>query len=145
MDGGERKIHTKIVMGGFVLLVVALAWIFMGVSAMGLKEAEYHRLTYDLTLAAAQAMVRANPRLMFCYAAYMFRPAYIHPMKGVRMKTRLYAAIYGVLTPLYPMMRRVMLQFVTTTETLGRALIRAAERGYPTKILRSVDINRLVA
>lgn len=39
----------------------------LGVSAEGLSEAVYSRLTYDLTLAAAQSMVAVNPRLTFCY------------------------------------------------------------------------------
>jgi hypothetical protein len=29
MSRGERKIHTRILIGGLILLVVALAWIFM--------------------------------------------------------------------------------------------------------------------
>lgn len=39
----------------------------LGVSSAGMSESAYHRLTYDLTLAAAQAMVAANPRMTFCY------------------------------------------------------------------------------
>ena len=33
----------------------------LGVSAVGMKEAEYRRVTCDLTLAAAEAVLRANP------------------------------------------------------------------------------------
>jgi uncharacterized protein YbjT (DUF2867 family) len=32
-------------------------------------EPEYTRLTYDLTLAAARAMLAANPRMAFCYVS----------------------------------------------------------------------------
>ena len=39
----------------------------LGVSAVGMKEAEYRRLTHDLTLAAADALVKASPRAVFCY------------------------------------------------------------------------------
>ena len=39
----------------------------LGVSSAGMKEADYTRLTYDLTLAAARAMVAANPAMIFCY------------------------------------------------------------------------------
>jgi uncharacterized protein YbjT (DUF2867 family) len=39
----------------------------LGVSSAGMKEADYTRLTYDLTLAAARAMVAANPAMTFCY------------------------------------------------------------------------------
>ena len=33
----------------------------LGVSSLGMKEAEYRRVTYDLTMAAAQAVLRVNP------------------------------------------------------------------------------------
>ena len=39
----------------------------LGVSSAGMKEADYTRLTYDLTLAAARAVVAANPGMIFCY------------------------------------------------------------------------------
>jgi uncharacterized protein YbjT (DUF2867 family) len=39
----------------------------LGVSAAGLSEEAYHHLTYDLTMAAARAMVAANPNMVFCY------------------------------------------------------------------------------
>jgi uncharacterized protein YbjT (DUF2867 family) len=33
----------------------------LGVSSLGMKEAAYRRVTYDLTMAAAQVMLRVNP------------------------------------------------------------------------------------
>src|SRR6266571_2826439 len=33
----------------------------LGVSSAGMKEPDYRRITYDLTLAAAQALVKRNP------------------------------------------------------------------------------------
>jgi uncharacterized protein YbjT (DUF2867 family) len=41
----------------------------LGVSSVGKNEAEYTHLTYDLTLAAARALVAANPRMIFCYVS----------------------------------------------------------------------------
>ena len=41
----------------------------LGVSSVGMNETEYTRQTYDLTLAAARAMVAANPRMIFCYVS----------------------------------------------------------------------------
>jgi uncharacterized protein YbjT (DUF2867 family) len=41
----------------------------LGVSAAGRSEADYRRMTYDLTLAAAEALVAANPRAVFCYVS----------------------------------------------------------------------------
>ena len=78
-------------------------------------------------------------------AAYMLRPAYIQPLRGVRSKTRLYQALYAVLGPLYPVMRRLAPQYVTTTVNVGRALIQLAAEGYPQQILLTEDINRLAS
>jgi uncharacterized protein YbjT (DUF2867 family) len=39
----------------------------LGVSVAGLREAEYTRLTYDLTCATARSLLAANPRMVFCY------------------------------------------------------------------------------
>jgi uncharacterized protein YbjT (DUF2867 family) len=41
----------------------------LGVSSIGMTEADYTRLTYDLTLAAARALLRANPAMTFCYVS----------------------------------------------------------------------------
>ena len=41
----------------------------LGVSSAGLQEAEYARLTYDLTLAAAQTLARLNPQMTFVYVS----------------------------------------------------------------------------
>jgi uncharacterized protein YbjT (DUF2867 family) len=39
----------------------------LGVSSAGMKETEYTRVTYDLTLAVARALVRLNPQMVFVY------------------------------------------------------------------------------
>jgi uncharacterized protein YbjT (DUF2867 family) len=41
----------------------------LGVSSIGMSEAEYTRLTYDLTLAAARAMADVNRQMTFCYVS----------------------------------------------------------------------------
>jgi uncharacterized protein YbjT (DUF2867 family) len=40
-----------------------------GVSAVGMSEADYARVTYDLTLAVARALVRLNAALTFVYVS----------------------------------------------------------------------------
>jgi uncharacterized protein YbjT (DUF2867 family) len=150
----------------------------LGVTSAGKSEDEYRRLTYDVTLAAAKAMVAVNPRMTFCYvsgqgtdstgrgrvmwarvkgktendllamrfkAAYMFRPALIAPMRGVRSKTRGYQIVLDVVGPILPLLHRLLPKYVTTTETVGRALIEASVNGYSTSVLLPDDINRLAA
>jgi uncharacterized protein YbjT (DUF2867 family) len=41
----------------------------LGVSSAGMSEAQYHRLTFDLTLAAARALASARPGAAFCYVS----------------------------------------------------------------------------
>ena len=41
----------------------------LGVSSAGLSEAAYSHVTYDYTLAAANTLVRLNPRLTFIYVS----------------------------------------------------------------------------
>jgi len=148
----------------------------LGVSAAGKSEAEYHRLTYDLTTAFADTFLRASPGATFCYvsgagtdstekgramwarvkgktenhllkmpfaAVRLFRPGYIQPMRGVRSSTGLYQAFYTAMSPLYPLLKRLAPRHVTTTEILGRAMIRVASEGYPKAVLDPPDINAL--
>lgn len=41
----------------------------LGVTSSGMKEAEYERLTYGITLAAAETLSRLNPRMTFVYVS----------------------------------------------------------------------------
>ncbi len=76
-------------------------------------------------------------------AAYMFRPGFIQPLKGARSKTALYRWIYRIVGPLYPMLKRIAPNHVTTTEDLGQAMIEAARVGDSRNVLETPDINRL--
>jgi uncharacterized protein YbjT (DUF2867 family) len=41
----------------------------LGVSSVGMSEEDYRRITYDLTLAAAQPLARLNPQMTFIYVS----------------------------------------------------------------------------
>ncbi len=41
----------------------------IGVSAVGMSEADYHRQTFELTLAAARALAAVRPNAVFCYVS----------------------------------------------------------------------------
>ena len=41
----------------------------LGVSSAGMKEADYRRVTYDITLAAARLLVKLNPPMTFVYVS----------------------------------------------------------------------------
>lgn len=76
-------------------------------------------------------------------AAYMFRPAGIQPLHGVRSRTSWVQAIYTVAGPLLSLLNRVAPRYMTTTEQVGRAMIKVARDGYPKPVLESEDINRV--
>ena len=76
-------------------------------------------------------------------AAYMFRPGVIQPLHGIRSKTKLYQTFYTVLNPILPLLKSAFPQLITTTEQLGRAMLKVAKQGFPKPILESKDINQL--
>ncbi|MBY3620950.1 epimerase [Acinetobacter sp. CUI P1] len=41
----------------------------LGVSSQGMKEDEYRRITYDITLSVAETLVRLNPLMTFLYVS----------------------------------------------------------------------------
>ncbi|MEU6573454.1 NAD-dependent epimerase/dehydratase family protein [Streptomyces sp. NPDC046805] len=149
----------------------------LGISAVGMSEADYRVVTYDFTLAAARALLDANPDLTFTYVsgagtdgsgksrmmwarvkgetenalleltprAFMFRPAFILPLPGTKAKTKSYALLYRVLTPLYPVLRRIAPRYVTTSVQFGHAMLRTARGGVKRGVLDTADINELAA
>jgi uncharacterized protein YbjT (DUF2867 family) len=76
-------------------------------------------------------------------AAYMFRPAGIQPLHGIRSRTAWVQAVYVVAAPLLSLLNRVAPKYMTTTEQLGRAMIKVARDGFPRSVLESEDINRV--
>jgi hypothetical protein len=76
-------------------------------------------------------------------AVYVFRPAFIRPLHGIRSRTKAYNVLYAVLGPLVPFVKALAPGYVTTTEQLGRAMIRIAAKGGPKPILESPDINAM--
>jgi uncharacterized protein YbjT (DUF2867 family) len=146
----------------------------LGVSSIGMDEARYRHLTYDITLAAATTLAKLTPGMVFIYvsgrrtdsteqggmmwarvkgktendllklpfkAAYMFRPAAIQPLHGVRSKTAWIHATYAATAPLWALLNKIAPAYATTTEKLGRAMIKVARNGYPKPVLESEDIN----
>ena len=76
-------------------------------------------------------------------AAYMFRPAGIQPLHGVKSRTAWVQAIYVVTAPLLSYLARTAPKYMTTSEQLGRAMIKVARDGYPKPVLESEDINAI--
>ncbi len=84
-----------------------------------------------------------NALLALPLNSYMFRPGFIRPRPGTRSKTRWYRVMYAVLTPLYPLLQRILPTHMTTAENLGRVMIAVATAGYNKRVLENADINAL--
>lgn len=76
-------------------------------------------------------------------AAYVFRPAIVQPLDGIRSKTRAYRVGYTFTKPLLPLLRAAFPGQVLTTRSIGQAMLIAARTGAPKRILESRDIYAL--
>ena len=145
----------------------------LGVSSFRMKEAAYTRVTRDLTLAAARVLARQNPAMVFVYvsgqgtnvrsrtmwarvkgatenallsmpfrAAYMFRPGLILAKNGIRSKIWMYNLLYRALYPLAVLLRRFP-RLATDTQTVGRAMLRAARETPAERTWNTAGINQL--
>jgi uncharacterized protein YbjT (DUF2867 family) len=76
-------------------------------------------------------------------AAYMFRPAFVQPMHGETSRVPLYRRLYTLSGWVFPLLRRLLPRYVTTTEQIGRAMLRAVRDGAPRRVLESDDIAAL--
>jgi uncharacterized protein YbjT (DUF2867 family) len=109
------------------------------ISGAGTDSSEHGRVMWARVKGQTE---NALLRLPF-KAAYMFRPGVIVPLHGIKSRTLLYRIPYLILGPVLPLLKRLFPKYVTTTEKLGRAMLTAAKRGAPKKVLESADINNL--
>jgi uncharacterized protein YbjT (DUF2867 family) len=110
---------------------------FIYVSGMGTDSSEHGRAMWARVKGQTE---NALLRLPF-KAAYMFRPAAIVPLHGIRSKTAIYRAFYALLAPLLPAMKKFLPKYVTTTEQVGLAMLKIARQGGPKPVLENSDIN----
>jgi uncharacterized protein YbjT (DUF2867 family) len=143
-----------------------------GVSSIGKSEAEYTRATHDLTIYFAGTLQGVNPEMTFVYvtgagtdssekgrlswarikgrtennllrlgfhAVYNFRPGFMRAVPGQRNLPWGYRS----LSWLYPVVRALVPNYVSTLRGVGLAMIHAAQRGYSKPILEIRDINAL--
>jgi uncharacterized protein YbjT (DUF2867 family) len=139
----------------------------LGVSSVGLNEAEYFRLTYELTMNFAATLASRNPRMVFCYisgagtnekgkmmwarvkgktenelAKLGFRSVYnFRPgiIKPTKgLKNTL--RVYTYLGWLIPIIKLISPSSVSSLKELGTAMINAATKGYEKKTLEVRDI-----
>lgn len=143
-----------------------------GISAVGLKEAEYTQITYDLTLHFAETLSSLNPGIVFCYVSGLGTDS---TEKGrqmwARVKGRTENALlrlpflktynfrpglmkptvgqsniktfYRILGALYPFFLFLFPNIVSTLEEVGLAMINIVKKGYSQQIVEVKDIKIL--
>jgi len=143
-----------------------------GVSSVGMKEPEYTRLSYTLTMNVAQSLSRLNPGMTFCYVSgagtdssekgrmmwarvkgrtenelmkLPFRAAYAFRPVFMLPTKGLKNALpyYKYVTWLYPVARPLFPNYFITLKELGLSMINCALFGYDKKVLEAKDIVKL--
>ena len=144
----------------------------LGVSSVGMKEPEYYRLTYTLTMHMATLLAERNSNMVFCYVSgagtdstergrvmwarvkgktendllkLPFKQVY-NFRPGVLAPTKgLHNTLplYKYLGGLIPVIKLFFPGYITTLQQLGLAMIYAATRGYPKQVLEVKDIRVL--
>ena len=116
---------------------------FVYVSGQGTDTSERGRVAWARIKGKTE-----NDLLALEMDAYMFRPGFIQPLHGITSRTRLYRVLYTVGAPLFPVLKRLVPDQVTTTERLGRAMIAVAGArpgvgaGAASRVLGTKEINR---
>lgn len=144
----------------------------VGIPSGGLDEAGYAKVTEELTMKWAQALLRLNPVFSFCYCSAggaggrmmwarvrqrveggvkampfkhsgAVRPGFIEPGPGIKSQVRAYQLGVDLLRPVFPFFVKHWPSLFTTSGKLGRAMLRIVEGKADRFILEPVDINRL--
>jgi hypothetical protein len=141
----------------------------LGVSSLGMKEPEYSKITFDLTMALANTLVTLNRDMVFCYVSgagtdssekgrlmwarvkgrtenellkLPFRDAYMF-RPGLIQPTRglrnTYRS-YKVLAPILPLFRSLFPKYICSLHDIGLAMIKSVHLGYEKKVLEVNDI-----
>jgi uncharacterized protein YbjT (DUF2867 family) len=144
----------------------------LGVSQTQVSKQQYMVITYEYTLAAAQAMLKANPRIKFLFVSgggadsteksrtlfarvkgqtenalqrLAWKELIIARPGGIQPihKDRNLAFAYKLFLPLFPIFRLLAPSKVITSVELAKALLYAVKRGTDKVILENIDLKKL--
>lgn len=133
-----RITHDYTMAAAYALVTLNPGMIFTYVTGKGTDSTEQGRVMWARVKGRTE-----NALLKLRLEAYMFRPGIIQPLHGIRPKSAVYRAFYTLAAPLIGPIRRLWPGSIVTTEQVGRAMIRVAREGYPTRILETADIGAL--
>ncbi|AQX06145.1 NAD-dependent epimerase/dehydratase family protein [Elizabethkingia meningoseptica] len=144
----------------------------LGVSSVGMKEEQYTKVTYDLTLGFAKTLAEQNPDMTFCYVSGAGTDS---TEKGSQMWARVkgktendliklpFKAVYNFrpafmkptkgaknvkgfykfIDAVYPVFRAINSNYFLTLEEVGKAMINSSSQGYFKNTIEVKDIKKL--
>ena len=139
----------------------------LGMSSVGVKEPEFTKVTYDLTMHFATTLSKLNPEMTFCYVSGRGTNESGKQMwQRVKGKTesdlmklplrQVYNFRPGIIKPtkglknilslykwmgwLLPIINTISPKSIVTLKQIGNAMINATTKGYEKKILEVKDI-----
>ncbi|AQX13687.1 epimerase [Elizabethkingia meningoseptica] len=144
----------------------------LGVSSVGMKEEQYTKVTYDLTLGFAKTLAEQNLDMTFCYVSGAGTDS---TEKGSQMWARVkgktendliklpFKAVYNFrpafmkptkgaknvkgfykfIDAVYPVFRAINSNYFLTLEEVGKAMINSSSQGYFKNTIEVKDIKKL--
>lgn len=144
----------------------------LGVSAVGMTEEAYTKVTYDLTLGFAKTLSDINPGMTFCYVSgggtdssergkqmwarvkgktennLMKLPLEVYNFRPAFMKpspgARNVKGFYKIINMVFPLLRIFSKTYFLTLKEVAEAMINVSLNGYHKRILEVKDISELV-
>nr|WP_315026562.1 NAD-dependent epimerase/dehydratase family protein [uncultured Chryseobacterium sp.] len=140
-----------------------------GISSVGMNEEDYTKITYDTTIHFAEAVLNQNPEMVFNYVSgaqtdrtesgkimwarvkgrtentlkkmnfrsvYNFRPGFMKPVEGQENVKWFFKPLIWIFPVFLPSKS-------LTLHEVGRAMVHAVQKGYPTSTLEIRDIKNL--
>jgi hypothetical protein len=77
-------------------------------------------------------------------AVYVFRPAMIQPLDGIKSKTDSYRIMYSLTNPFLGAARYFWPSYVSTTQELGKSLLASAKHGTEKRVIEAGEIRTLL-
>ncbi|MEV4657516.1 NAD-dependent epimerase/dehydratase family protein [Micromonospora sp. NPDC049301] len=138
--GLDEAVYTRIsydypLAAARLLAEVSPSATFIYVSGVGTDSTERGRVMWARVKGRTE-----NAVLDLLPNGYAARPGFIQPTHGAVSRTRAYRIGYAVTRPLFPVLRRLLSNHVTTTDGIGRAMLRVAREGSPRRVLGNRDL-----
>jgi uncharacterized protein YbjT (DUF2867 family) len=144
-SGTSEESYTRITCGFTIAAANTLLKLnpeisFVFVSATGADSTERGSTMWARVKGKTENALLAMP----FRSVYVFRPAMIQPLDGIKSKTKSYRIVYGLVAPFLSAARHFWPNYISTTHELGKALLAAAKRGTEKRIVEAGQIRELL-